>query len=142
MIAMSALTNERGFIGSAGRGITKQLGGLIAFAKADGRTLSASQRQRLAELYSRGRAYLHMVERQGPAASVNSSLGKLGMTLFSFDMAQLRVDIAGPEAMLIGDASGGLLAAPGGWFGGGTSQVQRNIIGERILGLPREPRPG
>jgi alkylation response protein AidB-like acyl-CoA dehydrogenase len=142
MIAMSALTNERGFIGSAGRGITKQLDGLVAFAKSTGRDLTPVQRQRLAELYSRGRAYRAMVERQGPAASVNSSLGKLGTTLLAFDIEQLRVDIAGPDAMLICDASRRLLGAPGGWFGGGTSQVQRNIIGERILGLPREPRPG
>jgi alkylation response protein AidB-like acyl-CoA dehydrogenase len=138
-IAMSALTNERGHIGGMGRALTKRLDDLVALA-AD-RGLDGAERDRLLRLYARGKAYLYMTQRQGPIASVGSSLGKLGMTSFTFDLAELRADLAGAHATLQGPEATGLLTAPGSWFGGGTSQVQRNIIGERILGLPREPRP-
>ncbi len=139
-IAMATLTNERGHIGSLGRSISRRLDSIAALARS-GDGLGAVQRDRLSQLSGTGRAYLAMTQRQGPTASVGSSLGKLGMTGFLFDIAELRADLAGPAAMLEGPESDGLLAAPGGWFGGGTSQVQRNIIGERILGLPREPKP-
>ncbi len=140
-IAMATLTNERGHIGSLGRSIGRRLEQVTAAARERNEAIDPVGRDRLADLVATGRAYLAMTERQGATASVGSSLGKLGMTGYVFDIAERRVDAAGPHGTLVGPESDALLAAPGGWFGGGTAQVQRNIIGERILGLPREPKP-
>jgi alkylation response protein AidB-like acyl-CoA dehydrogenase len=89
---------------------------------------------------SRGIAYKAMVSRQGPVASTAASLMKLGITEMMFEAAMLRGDLSGADAMLDGADAYGMLSAPGGRIAGGTSQVQRNIIGERLLGLPREPK--
>jgi len=107
---------------------------------AEGRPLSAPERDALTSLLARVTAAKTMAQRQGPIASTAASLMKLGITEMMFDVAMLRGDIAGPAAMLDGADAAGMLAAPGGRIAGGTSQVQRNIIGERLLGLPREPR--
>ena len=137
MVGMSALTNERGYIGASGISLKRRLDSMLAL----GGDLDALDQQELAELWIRGTALWAMGRRQGPVASVLGSVAKLGTTELMFDTALLRSSLAGPEAMLDGDAAYGLTSAPGARIAGGTSQIQRNIIGDRILGLPKEPKP-
>lgn len=103
--------------------------------------LDALGRQRIADLWIRGSSLKVMGERQGPVASVLASIVKLGTTELMFDTVAARVESAGADALLAGPTADGLLSAPGARIAGGTSQIQRNIIGERILGLPKEPKP-
>lgn len=138
-VAMATLTNERGHIGASAISLQRRLDGM---ARMGGGPLEPSaERDELAQLLSRGRAYQALGRRQGPVASAAASLMKLGITELLFDAAVLRADLAGPQAMLDGDAARGLLGAPAGRIAGGTTEVQKNIIGERLLGLPREPKP-
>jgi alkylation response protein AidB-like acyl-CoA dehydrogenase len=137
-VGMAVLTNERGHIGTSVVGLERRLAQMAALA--DGRELDATARQALASLLATGQALKAMAGRQGPVASTAASLLKLGITEMMFDAAMLRGDLAGADALLEGPDALGMLAAPGGRIAGGTSQVQRNIIGERLLGLPREPR--
>ena len=138
-VGMAVLTSERGHIGTSIVGLERRLESMARVV--DARPITATARDELARLMSLGTAYKAMAQRQGPIASVAASLMKLGITEMMFDFAVLRANVAGADAMLDVPESMGVLAAPGGRIAGGTSQVQRNIIGERLLGLPREPKP-
>jgi len=138
-VGMAVLTSERGHGSASTIGLERRMKAMSRIG--EGRQLNAVQRDGLAALVSTGKAYTSMAQRQGPIASTAASLLKLGISEMMFESAMLRGDLAGIDASLDGPDAYGMLAAPGGRIAGGTSQVQRNIIGERLLGLPREPRP-
>ena len=51
------------------------------------------------------------------------------------------LDTHGADAMLTNDDTEPFLYAPGMRIAGGSSEVQRDLVGERLLGLPRSPKP-
>jgi alkylation response protein AidB-like acyl-CoA dehydrogenase len=84
----------------------------------------------------------------GAQAAALMALGKIAMSRILHDTARVQTEIVGAESMLagpdnpVGDAV--TFRALNAYFtsiGGGTDQIQRNIVGERILGLPKEPEP-
>jgi len=100
---------------------------------------------RAAELSERGRP--------GP----DGSLGKLSMAELNKAIYELCMRLLGPEGMLIdtydlhtqpddvgvhggGDARRAFLRTRANSIEGGTSEILRNVLGERVLGLPGEPR--
>ena len=76
------------------------------------------------------------------------NLAKILMTSALHRTRELAGAILGPEMILWGEeaATGGVIQemaifSPAPSIYGGTDEVQRNIIGERVLGLPKEPGP-
>jgi alkylation response protein AidB-like acyl-CoA dehydrogenase len=81
---------------------------------------------------------------RGEEIGAESSIVKLFWAEMSQRFAGTAIDLVGPDALVTaGDArwARGLLATRANSIMGGTSEIQRTIIGERILGLPREPSP-
>ncbi len=86
-------------------------------------------------------------QRQGRPQGPEGSLGKLAASNVARAAAHVHTLITGAEAMLTGPGSprDGIIAeilvsVPATSIAGGTDEIQRNIIAERVLDLPKEPR--
>ncbi len=100
-------------------------------------------RQELARLETGYLIGRHLVLREvlGQAPAGWSAITKTYCTEFEQDVAEFCVRTAGADAMLWGRVARAICYAPAYTIMGGTTSILRNIIGERLLGLPREPRP-
>ena len=136
-VAMAVLEDERGGAGSSGViSLRKRLTKMIE-AAGDAGPLG---RQSLAELHARGNALAALMELHG-ADPLMAPVAKLANSELGYDEVAIGASLRGAEAMLASDETEAFLYAPGMRIAGGTSEIQRNIIGERVLGLPREPSP-
>jgi alkylation response protein AidB-like acyl-CoA dehydrogenase len=120
-----------------------------------GRTHDPVVRQRLAQSWidveifrlHNGRTLDRLA--RGEEIGAESSIVKLFWAGMSQRFADTAVAVLGPRALLGAEDDGAvdhgrwaraLLSTRANSIMGGTSEIQRNIIGERLLGLPREPR--
>ena len=77
---------------------------------------------------------------RGEELGAESSLVKLWWAGTSQRLYAKAMAMLGPHALLDGPWPIAMLASRANSIMGGTSEIQRNIIGERLLGLPREPK--
>jgi alkylation response protein AidB-like acyl-CoA dehydrogenase len=126
---------------------------LIDVAKASGQASDPVLQDALADLWMRQRAVSLLGERitaailSGNTPGPEGSVAKLVRTDFGDRSAKLAASIAGPRAAAwLADTPNGdtwannLLFVPSLSIAGGTDEVLKTIIGERVLGLPKEPQ--
>ena len=156
-VLQTALAYERSVMGDMARGARSGAAGakgdhaMLELAREAGKLDDPVVRQDVAQVIAwrvlnklntqRAKAELA----QGTSSSI-MSLGKLAMSRILHEEGRLRTELLGPESLLEGrdhpraeDANFLSLNAYFTSIGGGTDQIQRNIIGERVLGLPKEP---
>ena len=150
--AVVMLRHERIAIGTMGSSRSNPLAydSLRDLAAGLGRTSDQGVRRELAELYARGRAVqsfallLREETQAGRLPGARGSVAKLAgsdLGRFAGNVAAdvLGDQLAGFDSEELQAVTTSIIAAPGNAIAGGTSEIQRNIIGERVLGLAKDP---
>jgi alkylation response protein AidB-like acyl-CoA dehydrogenase len=153
-VALTTLMNERAAIGGGGAGVgTVSFTRFAAMAKHYGLADDALVRQALADVYVRqqvhrltslrGMARIRAGQLPGPEMSI----GKLSLTTNMTRIGNVLTHVLGPRLAADSGEWGTyawaefVLGVPGMRVAGGTDEIMRNIIGERVLGLPKDPSP-
>jgi alkylation response protein AidB-like acyl-CoA dehydrogenase len=141
-VAMATTGSERGLtLRSPGR-YTATVERLLDLAR--GRHLDGATEGRLAQAWMDAEAYRLFTLRQvsdeqtGRGRPGESSLNKLFWSELDIRLHELALDLLGPDAELEGPWSKGFQFSLSGPIYAGTNEVQRNIVSERLLGLPRK----
>ena len=153
-VALTTLMNERAAIGGGGGGVGLPTSTrLIEVARATGTNTDPLVRQQIAEIvindrvagYTNRRAMAKIAQGQLPGPEM--SLAKLSLTANMVRTYEALSSMLGPKLVVDTGEWGTyawtqfLLGVPGMRIAGGSDEVMRNIIGERVLGLPKEPAP-
>ncbi len=161
-VANATLSGERQMVSGAGSGGVDRIGGrgvehLLELARASGRDRDPLVRQRLMRVLSEERIRdwtnqrVRAQVKAGRAPGPESSVGKVHQGELNQRIQLLATDLLGAGAMAWTAGAGGALDLPlevrgmlrsrANTIEGGTTEVNKNIVGERVLGLPREPDP-
>ncbi|MCB0994977.1 MAG: acyl-CoA dehydrogenase family protein [Acidimicrobiales bacterium] len=161
----ATLAGERQMVSGGGSGGLR-IGGtgidrIIDRARALGRTADPLTRQRLARMYSEERIRtwtnqrVRAAAKAGQSAGAASSIGKVHQGSLNQSLQLLAADLLGPGAQAWEGRSDepeewaadmplevrGMLRSRANTIEGGTTEVNKNVLGEKVLGLPREPDP-
>lgn len=152
-IAMALLGFERG-TSTIGQQMTfkNELNAIIALAKKNGAAKDPFIRSRIAKAYAELKIMKFGFMRTLSGAESGQMSGadfmsKIFWATWHRDLGELAADVMGPDAEVIGDGEFSslqklFLYSRADTIYGGTNQIQRNIIAERALGMPKEPRGG
>jgi alkylation response protein AidB-like acyl-CoA dehydrogenase len=157
-VVQSTLSFERA---AAGRATTmlvlsrqRELEALVELARAKGRLSEPLVRQQLAWAHTQVRLLEASWQRTvaeveaGRVPGAQLSVWKLSWSEYHLKLGAIALDIAGTDALVRPEGEGyavdpwqdAFLVAHSGTVYAGTSEVQRNILGEGVLKLPREPK--
>jgi alkylation response protein AidB-like acyl-CoA dehydrogenase len=156
-VANATLSGERQMVSGAGSGGVDRIGGrgvdhVLDLARRHGRTGDAPTRQRLMRVYSEERIRdwtnqrVRAQRKAGRPPGPESSIGKVHGAELNQRIQMLATDILGAAAGAwegggLPPVVRGMLRSRANSIEGGTTEVNKNVLGERVLGLPREPDP-
>jgi alkylation response protein AidB-like acyl-CoA dehydrogenase len=143
-VAGATLSGERQMVSGAGSGGVDRIGGSGADALVAAPITDRVARDRVARLWAEEqlRALTNRRLRGGPLTSI----GKVHQGDLNQRIQLAAVDLLGAHAIAwegpqLDRTVKGMLRSRANTIEGGTTEVNKNVIGERLLGLPREPDP-